>query len=70
MTLSPKEQCLYHYRKFMSDYHLSFSEIERMPLDILLDMEVVDSKVEAAFEEKRNKGQKKNKRKRLLEDYI
>ena len=54
----------------MSNYHLSFAAIEEMPLDILLDLEVVDSKVEAAFEAKRNKVQKKNKRKRLLEDYI
>lgn len=49
---------------------MSFEEIEEMPLEILLDMEVVDSKVEAAFEEKRNKGQKKNKRKLRLEDFI
>ncbi len=38
----------------MSDYHLSFSEIENMPLEILLDIEIVDSKVEAAFEQQRN----------------
>ena len=37
----------------MSEYHLSFAEIESMPLGILLDLEVVDSKVEAAFEAKR-----------------
>lgn len=37
----------------MSDYHLSFNTIEEMPLEILLDLEIVDSKVEAAFEEKR-----------------
>jgi hypothetical protein len=39
----------------MSDYHLSFAEIEAMPLDILLDLEVVGSKVEATFEAKRGK---------------
>ena len=42
----------------MGDYHLSFAEIEGMPLAILLDLEVVDSKVEAAFAAKR---EKKNK---------
>lgn len=47
--MSVYEQYLYHCRRFMSDYHLSFAEIERMPLDLLLDFEVVDSKVEAAF---------------------
>ena len=34
---------------------MSFSEIEEMPLELLLDIEVVDSKVEAAFEAKRQK---------------
>ena len=34
---------------------MSFSEIEEMPLDLLLDIEVVESKVEAAFEAKRQK---------------
>ena len=39
----------------MSDYHLSFTAIEETPLEILLDMEVVDSKVEKAFADKSNK---------------
>lgn len=39
----------------MGDYNLSFNEIEEMPLEILLDLEVVDSKVEAAFAAKRGK---------------
>ena len=55
MALSLYEQYLYHCQKFMSDYHLSFAEIEDMPLDILLDLEIVGSKVEAAFEAKRGK---------------
>lgn len=55
MALSLYEQYLYHCQKFMSDYHLSFAEIENMPLDILLDLEVVGSKVEAAFEAKHGK---------------
>ena len=53
MALSFYEQYLYHVRKFMTDYHLSFGSIENMPLEFLLDLEVVDSKIEAAFEEKR-----------------
>ncbi len=68
--MSAYEQYVYHLRKWLSDYHLSFEEIEEMPLAVLFDLEVVDSKIEAAFEEKRNKGQKKNKRKRRLEDFI
>lgn len=55
MALSAYEQYLYHCRKWMSDYHLSFEAIEKMPLEILLDLEVVDSKVEAAFADKRSK---------------
>ena len=51
--MSPYEQYLYHMRKFMSDYHLSFGEIESMTLDLLLNLEVIDSKVEAAFEKQR-----------------
>jgi len=50
---------LYHCRRYMSEYHLSFSEIEKMPLEILLDIEVVDSKVEAAFAEQKGKKAKK-----------
>ena len=53
------EQYLCHCRKWMSDYHLSFEAIEEMPLMILLDLEIVDSKVEAAFTEKRDKKAKK-----------
>ena len=34
---------------------MSFTEIEEMPLELLLDMEVVDSKVEAAFAQKHEK---------------
>ena len=38
---------------------MSFEAIEEMPLMILLDLEIVDSKVEAAFAEKRDKKGKK-----------
>lgn len=37
----------------MSDYNLSFKETELTSLDFMLDLELIDSKVEAAFEEKR-----------------
>ena len=37
----------------MSDYHLAFGEIESMELDLLLSLEVIDSKVTAAFEKQR-----------------
>ena len=41
-----------------------------MSLEVLFDLMVVDSKIEAAFEEKHNSNQKKPKKKRRLEDYI
>lgn len=43
-----------------------------MPLDILLDLEVVDSKFDAAFEEQceKNRKHKPKKRKRFIEDFI
>ena len=54
----------------MSDYHLSFSEIEKMPLATLLDIEVVDSKVEAAFDEKRNSKHGKNQNKVFIDQIL
>lgn len=36
----------------MGDYHLTFAEIETMPLGVLFDLEVVGSKIDAAFEAK------------------
>lgn len=58
--MSVWEQYINHVRAWTSKYHLSFEEIERMPLGVLFDLEVVDSKIEAAFEEKRgnSKGSK------------
>ena len=40
-----------------------------MPLTVLFDLEIVDTKIEAAFDEKHSLKEKKSKRKRL-EDYI
>ena len=34
----------------MSDYNLSFKETEVTSLEFMLDLELIDSKVEAAFE--------------------
>lgn len=59
MTLSLYEQYINHLRTWLSQYHLSFAEIEAMPLDVLFDLEVVDSKIEAAFEQQRGKGGKR-----------
>ena len=67
--MAPYEQFISHVRTWLSKYHLSYSEIEEMPLSVLFDLEVVDSKIEAAFDEKRSLKEKKSKRKRL-EDYI
>lgn len=59
MSLSLYEMYLAHCRRFMGEYHLSFEEIENLPLEILLDIEIVDSKIEAAFAAKRDKDGKK-----------
>lgn len=56
--MSLHEQYLYHCRKLMSDFHLSFIEIETLPLDFLLGLEIIDSKVEAAFRENRYESKK------------
>lgn len=37
----------------MSDYNLSFKDTELTSLDFMLDLELIDSKVEAAFEQRR-----------------
>lgn len=74
--MSYYEQYVNQLRTWTSKYHLSFAEIESMPLGLLFDMEVVDSKIDAAFEDKREREQqnkkptKPAKRKRRLEDYI
>ena len=70
--MSPYEQYISHLRTWLTKYHLKFAEIETMPLETLFDLEVVDSKIEAAFEERRSKAPKKtkNNRKKRLEDFI
>ena len=70
LTLSSYEQFISHVRTWLSKYHLSYSEIEEMPLSVLFDLEVVDSKIDAAFDEKSRSKEKKMKKKRRLEDYI
>ena len=61
---------MYHCRKWLSEYHLSFSEIEKMPLEILLDIEIVDSKVEAAFEQQRNSKRGKSQKQVFIEQIL
>lgn len=53
--MSAYEQYVNHLRTWTSKYHLTFAETEKMPLSVLFDLEVVDSKVEAAFEEQTQK---------------
>lgn len=68
--MSHYEQYLYHARKFMSDYHLAFDEIENMSLEFLLDLEFVDSRVEAAFDEKHRVASKFKKGEMVFIDQI
>ena len=72
MTLSPYENYIAHLRIWMSDYHLSFEEVERTPLNILFDLEIVNSKIMTAFERKNAAGKKKKSKPRKLsiEHYI
>lgn len=54
-----------------SKYHLAFAEIETMPLELLLDLEVVDSKIEATFVKKRSSNKKAvSTKKPFIEYYI
>ena len=53
--MSAYEQYISHLRTWTSKYHLSIAEIEVTPLVVLFDLEIVDSKIEAAFEDKRQK---------------
>jgi len=68
--LSLYEQYLAHVRRWSSDYHFSFADIENMPLEILLDLELVDSKIEAAFEDKRSAGKSKREKRHVFIDEI
>lgn len=55
MPLSFYEQYLYHCRVWITEYHLSLTEIENTEIDLLLDIELLDSKIDSAFAEKKNK---------------
>lgn len=59
--MTPYEQCLSFYRRWASDYHMTPAEIDESDLELLLDMEVLDSKIDAAFAEK-SKRQSKTKK--------
>lgn len=43
----------------MLDYHMTLEDIDNTDLELLLDMEIVDSKIEAAAEQQRHKKGKK-----------
>ena len=49
---------------------MSFAEIEEMPLEILLDLEVVDSKIEAAFAAQKGKKGKKAKKEAYIDQIM
>lgn len=53
MHLTPYEKCLSFYRRWVSDYHMTPAEIDDTDLELLLDMEVLDSKIDAACESKK-----------------
>lgn len=55
MPLDPYEQCLAFYRRWCADWHMTPNEIDETDLELLLDMEVLDSKIDAAFDEQRDK---------------
>ena len=59
MSLTPYEQCLSFYRRWVADYHMTPAEIDDTDLDFLLDMEVLDSRIDAAYSEQRDKKDKK-----------
>ena len=61
--MSAYEQYISHLRTWTSKYHLAFAEIERMPLDVLFELEVIDSKIEAEFAKKQsNKNSREQKK--------
>lgn len=73
LSLSVYEQYISHLRIWMRDYHLSFEEIERTPLAILFDLEIVDSKIMTAFERQQASKKKKKSpapRKLSIEHFI
>lgn len=49
MSLSLYEQYLYYCRIWTTKYFLSLTEIENAALCFLLDMEILDSTIDAAF---------------------
>ena len=59
MSLTPYEQCLAFYRRWTSDYHMTIADIDNTDLELLLDMEVLDSKICAEAYQQSKKGNKK-----------
>ena len=53
--MTPYEQCISFYRKWATDYHMTPAEIDDTDLELLLDMEILDSKIDAEAETQRGK---------------
>ena len=51
----------------MADYHMTPNEIDNTDLDLMLDMEVLDSKIDAASEEQRMKKKSPPKQKVFID---
>ena len=67
LPLDPYEQCLAFYRRWMADYHMTPNEIDDTDLELLLDMEILDSKIDAATEEQRKQKKSPPKQKVFID---
>ena len=57
--MTPYENCLAFYRRWTADYHMTIADIDNTDLELLLDMEILDSKIDAAAEQQRHKNSNK-----------
>ena len=51
----------------MTDYHMTPNEIDDTDLDLMLDMEILDSKIDAATEEQRKQKKSPPKQKVFID---
>ncbi|MBR0062248.1 MAG: hypothetical protein IJP68_12305 [Selenomonadaceae bacterium] len=65
--MTPYEQCISFYRKWAADYHMTPAQIDDADLELLLDMEVLDSKIDAEAESQRGK---KNDKKVFIDQIL
>jgi len=69
--LTPYEFCLAFYRRWLADYHMTIADIDNTDLELLLDMEVLDSKIDAASEQQRDKtGNKKAVKEGFVDQFL